>query len=270
MPRARNIKPSLFLNEILGKADPLLTLLFISLWGLADREGRLEDRPARIKAETFPYRPDVDIERSLNELQRSGFITRYKTGDKAVIQVIHFKKHQSPHHTEKQSTLPPIDSNSLILKEDEKLTDKSTLNTGELPVVKRSDLLIPDLLIPDTGYLITEKAPTREKELDLEFEKFWQAYPKRPGANKTQALKAWNARRKEGHIGPEMIWGAVRYAEYCRQTKREPEFIKQAATFLGPDKHFTLEWKASATGSQAFVDRLTGRSGDDDEFTFDT
>src|SRR5262244_3073085 len=53
--RARNIKPGIFKNELLGAADPLLTLLFEGLWCMADREGRLEDRPLRIKAEIFPY-----------------------------------------------------------------------------------------------------------------------------------------------------------------------------------------------------------------------
>ena len=61
MARARNIKPSFFMNEDLGQADPLVSLLFISLWCLADREGRLEDRPLKIKAQTFPYREISDF-----------------------------------------------------------------------------------------------------------------------------------------------------------------------------------------------------------------
>ena len=30
-------------------------LLFVGLWTIADRNGRLEDRPKRIRAELFPY-----------------------------------------------------------------------------------------------------------------------------------------------------------------------------------------------------------------------
>jgi hypothetical protein len=33
----------------------MVRLLFTGLWCLADREGRLEDRPAEIKAEIFSY-----------------------------------------------------------------------------------------------------------------------------------------------------------------------------------------------------------------------
>jgi hypothetical protein len=130
--RARNIKPGLFKNEILGSSDPLFTLLFEGLWCLADREGRLEDRPLRIKAEVFPYRDNLDIHRYLTELERTGFVQRYKVGELALIQVLNFKKHQNPHHTEKKSELPaPVNS---------------PLVNGEYP----ADSLIPDSLIQRT------------------------------------------------------------------------------------------------------------------------
>jgi hypothetical protein len=79
--RSRNIKPGLFRNEILGAAEPLLTLLFQGLWCIADREGRLEDRPQRIKAEVFPYRDVPDIDGYLTQLEEMGFIRRYKVKD---------------------------------------------------------------------------------------------------------------------------------------------------------------------------------------------
>jgi hypothetical protein len=129
--RARNIKPGVFKNEVLGTEDPILTLLFEGLWCMADREGRLEDRPLRIKAEIFPYRESLDIHRYLTELERMGFVRRYKASGIALIQVLNFKKHQNPHHTEKESELPaPVDS---------------PLDNSECP----ADSLIPDSLIPD-------------------------------------------------------------------------------------------------------------------------
>ena len=90
MARARNIKPDLFKNEVLGVADPLVTLLFEGLWLLADREGRLEDRPLRIKAEIFPYRDGLDIESLLNWLVDNEFIVRYTCEGKRYIQVNNF------------------------------------------------------------------------------------------------------------------------------------------------------------------------------------
>ena len=153
MARARNIKPAIFKNEILGVADPLLTILFQSLWCLADREGRLEDRPLRIKAETFPYRDGLDVNGYLTELQRSGFIQRYSIGGVALIQVVNFKKHQTPHNTEKTSELPAPTEKILIPCGLTDITVTSPLKDGE-----KTDALPPDSLnlIPDSLVLIPE------------------------------------------------------------------------------------------------------------------
>jgi hypothetical protein len=104
--RARNIKPGLFKNEVLGVADPLYTLLFEGLWLLADRAGRMEDRPLRIKAEIFPYREGLDVVSMLSWLEDAGFIHRYSANGLALIQIDSFTKHQSPHKNEPDSVLP--------------------------------------------------------------------------------------------------------------------------------------------------------------------
>ena len=106
MARARNIKPALFKNEVLGVADPLFTLCFEGLWLLADRDGRLEDRPIRIKAEIFPYREGLNIEKILDWLACNGFIIRYRYGETRYIQIVNFAKHQNPHKNEAPSEIP--------------------------------------------------------------------------------------------------------------------------------------------------------------------
>ena len=106
MARSRGIKPSLFKNEILGVANPLYTLLFEGLWCLADREGRLEDRPLRIRGEIFPYREGLDITGMLDWLHAEKFIQRYEAEGKKCILVLEFVKHQNPHKNEAPSELP--------------------------------------------------------------------------------------------------------------------------------------------------------------------
>lgn len=54
MARARNIKPGFFKNELLAEMPPEIRLLFMGLWCIADREGRFEERPKKIKMELFP------------------------------------------------------------------------------------------------------------------------------------------------------------------------------------------------------------------------
>ena len=87
-------------------------------------------------------------------------------------------------------------------------------------------------------------APQPKAGIPNEFEAFWQEYPQRAGGNpKSQALKSWNARRKEGHSADDIQAGTRRYAAFCMATnKTGTEYVKQACTFIGPDKFFTEAW----------------------------
>lgn len=106
MARSRNLKPSFFTNDKLAEVMPLGRLLFAGLWTLADREGRLEDRPKRIKAEILPYDDDANPDDLLRSLHEHGFILRYEDAGVRFIQVLAFSKHQDPHYKEKASVIP--------------------------------------------------------------------------------------------------------------------------------------------------------------------
>ena len=144
--RARNIKPGFFKNPDLADAGPAAQLLCIGLWCMADKEGRLKDQPRVIKAEVFPYY-EIDVNRELTVIQRLGHIRRFEVGGIKVIEVINFRKHQSPHHTERGSELPEYDGVSdCFVTEHEthgEVTVNSPLHNGGNP----SDSLIPDSLI---------------------------------------------------------------------------------------------------------------------------
>ena len=89
-----------------------------------------------------------------------------------------------------------------------------------------------------------------------DFEQAWQAYPKRAGGNsKAAAWKAWKARIKDGVTTVAMLDGVNRYAAYVRATgSAGTQYVKQAATFFGPDRHFDESWQAPAVAA-------SGRSG---------
>ena len=142
MARARNIKPGFFKNEVLGVADPLYSLLFEGLWVLADRAGRLEDRPLRIKGEVFPYRDGLNVDAMLNWLESNGFIRRYTAQGKKCILVLEFVKHQNPHKNEAESELP-APSNECTKPEE-------IGTTSEIIGSARADSLSSDSLIPDS------------------------------------------------------------------------------------------------------------------------
>jgi hypothetical protein len=107
MARSRNIKPGFFTNEQLAECEPLARLLFAGLWCVADREGRLHDRPKRIRIEILPY-DECDIDALLGQLHANKLIARYQVGGGNFIQIVNFLKHQDPHYKEKASDIPSM------------------------------------------------------------------------------------------------------------------------------------------------------------------
>lgn len=112
MARSRVLKPEFFQDEDLALLSHGARLLFQGLWLLADRRGRLEDRPLKLKAHLFPYE-GVDVDGLLDELTRrkvhgqGSFILRYTASDgRKYIQVNNFERHQKCHPKEPESQLP--------------------------------------------------------------------------------------------------------------------------------------------------------------------
>jgi hypothetical protein len=93
MARIRTIKPEFFIDEDIAALPPLTRILFQGLWCLADSEGRLEDRPQRIKIQILPY-DKYDTDEGLSVLFKAGFIIRYTVEDQKLIQIRTFSKHQ--------------------------------------------------------------------------------------------------------------------------------------------------------------------------------
>lgn len=103
--RIRTIKPDFFHDEEMADRPPLERLLFLALWLLADRAGRLEDRPQKIKALALPF-DTCDVDAMLADLDACGFIQRYEANGRRYIWVRSFEKHQRPNSHEPQSVLP--------------------------------------------------------------------------------------------------------------------------------------------------------------------
>lgn len=204
MARARNIKPGFFDNEILGELPALTRLLFVGLWCLADREGRLQDRPKRIKKELLGY-DDVtadDVDNMLQQLHDNDFIQRYEVAGEKYIQVINFLKHQNPHCKEQGSVIPaPGEDMGLGVvtgnhvkgrtetagnsqdprtyqteKRQENTTAQlkpsaSTVQVPEQHKKSPADSLIPDSLIPESKtYTVVAEQPTAPEQEDIDGE----------------------------------------------------------------------------------------------------
>jgi hypothetical protein len=166
MARARNIKPGFFRNADLVELSFEARLLFIGLWTLADRDGRLEDRPKQIKMELFPA-DSVDCNAMLDDLAATGMVARYTVDAKRYLQVVNFAKHQNPHKDERASTIPDQGGNlPAPCKPDANTVPapcKPDANTVPAPCKPDANTVLvrlnPESLIPDPGFLNPE-SPT--------------------------------------------------------------------------------------------------------------
>lgn len=170
MARARNIKPGFFTNDKLVDLPFEVRLLFIGLWTIADKEGRLEDRPKKIKFELFPG-DNVDCDAALSMLASAGFLERYQVGGIDYIQVLNWKKHQNPHVKEVDSVIPTNPARVLAIptrkpEQPAPAPEKPTTKPGHRTQAPESPRQAPENpegagLIPDSPSLIPDSDSLR-------------------------------------------------------------------------------------------------------------
>lgn len=208
--RARNIKPGFFKNEYLSECSPMARLLFIGLWCMSDREGRMELRPKRIKAEIFPY-DNCKIESLLEELQKYGFIVVYSYENCNYLEIPTFTQHQNCHIKEASSTIPaPCKSDAC--------TVLAQPLTESLLLITESPLLNPSY------------GRSGAKQVKEKFEKFWKAYPKKK--SKGDAEKAFSVINPDEQLLETMISTIERAKKSDDWTKDKGQFIPYPATWL--------------------------------------
>ena len=259
MARARGIKPGYYKNEELAECSVWARFIFPGLWMLADREGRLEDRPKRIKGELLPFDAH-DVEPLLRELAAHGFIQRYQIGGGKYIQITKFKAHQTPHYSEKPSAIKPpsLQENEADISHQDSgntpaikppdsgntppmnpppLTENSTTGCGELhnrnPLTPSS--LTPDCLTPSSPTPEHTHVPSSTTVTDkntgiacVSFFKFWENYPRK--AAKQAAIAAWRNLDPPPELMPQILTALE--AQKASAQWRERGAIPNAATWL--------------------------------------
>jgi hypothetical protein len=249
MARARNIKPAFFKNEDLAELPFDVRLMFIGLWTLADREGRLEDRPKRIKMELFPA-DDVDVDAGLWALQERGFIIRYEADNQQCIQVVAFAKHQAPHIREAPSALPAPEQGTAKAGARHDLGGCEALPRSPESLFSESLDLNPSSLNPESLQNTLSAAPTesgpKNDPLDNGFAEFWDAYPKK--VEKKAALAAWKAKKLNGH--------AQEVIDHVRQRATQDKswldgYIPSPKRFIRDER-----WKDEFTSAKSHRERV--------------
>lgn len=243
MSRSRNIKPGFFVNEQLVELPFEARLLFIGLWTLADREGRLEDRPKKIKISLFPA-DSVDVDAMLTGLQDAGLIQRYEASGSKYLQVLNFVKHQNPHPKEAPSVIPPSEN-------DEKdasnvITRQAVERNGEQPASPADSLLSDSpILIPDS---LCER-PTHNGSKSCFVPESWQPNPiqqrmarVKPGVDVSFELTQF---RLHEFAQPKGDWDRAWVAWLNRASPKKPDFedVRRTTVPASESKHPSLVYE---------------------------
>lgn len=209
------MKPGFFQNEQLAELPIPARLLFAGLWCMADREGRLEDRPLRIKMHIFPA-DMLDVEPLLAGLAENGLIVRYEADGKRCIWIPEFLKHQRPHVKEAASTLPMFH-----------VSPKTPTKVGaSTDLGECQPALNPSSLNPDSPL-------NPPKGGDERFQDFWQAYPKKIG--KAAAKRVWSRKGLNAKADEVLAHLATRVRSDAQWLEEGGRFIPNPATWLNRD-----------------------------------
>jgi hypothetical protein len=243
MARARNIKPGFFKNEELADCQPLARIMFAGLWTIADREGRLEDRPRRIKAEVLPY-DNVEADGLLDELAAHGFIVRYTCDAQAYISIPTFIKNQQCHVNEAASVIPPpeqAEANTVSNKEE------YHTSTVQVPVKYGANSPLTESL---TESLNHESPLTTAPAVDCAFQDFFdefkRSYPENADGKKPQMSRARAAALKVPVGDRPLVLLAVKH--YAMSSSVQRGIVKYAQGFLNPT--FWRDYLEEPTGGK--------------------
>lgn len=219
--RSRNIKPGFFKNEYLAECPFEARLLYAGLWCIADREGRLEYRPKRIRAELFPF-DEVDVETLVQVLCKYGFVRMYTVGGEAFLDIPAFLRNQNPHVNEKPSDIEPYERRDICSENAD-----SSASTVQAPCEHNSDVvqvgLIPDSCNLNPDSLPEAKAPasppvillpTNRKDIEYHvtvklFDEMRELYPGVDAMYEFKRMRGWllanNKKRKTVSGMPRFI-----------------------------------------------------------------
>lgn len=269
MARMRTIKPGFFANEQLAELPFSARLLFAGLWTIADRDGRLLDRPKFIKGQLFPY-DAVPVDGLLSKLAEREFIRRYAVAGERLIQITTFKKHQNPHVKEAPSILPaPGDDGpstgpstgpapgqhraSPVLASEKAYTSRADhglltiglLASGEAPTrtehPPEQDTAVHDqhMATPASPRVGARPPKVSRQGYDPDFEAWWSTYPRHDG--KMPASLAYRDRLKAGREPHELAEAAQHFANHHEAAATPTEKIPHGSTWL--HQHRDEEWE---------------------------
>lgn len=205
--RKRLLNPLLFRDEELCDVPVAARYLFTGLWCIADREGILEDRPMRIKADIFPY-DDLGasmVDQWLADLHPR-WIVRYEIDGKRLIWIRTFKQHQKCHKNEAKSVLPMVNLGAPLVSQrstiGQPLVEGGSAKGTECRSVIGIQYTVNPLSPPAEEFALSaaselsspskvRRSKRNSTDYTPDFEGWWAIFPRKDA--KVAAFKAWRS-----------------------------------------------------------------------------
>ena len=242
----RILKETICTSEQIDGLTPEQEVFFYRLMVVCDDFGLMDARPAILKARCYPLKSfDIKkIQPLVSSLVNQGLISTYAVDGKPYIRIAKWKEHQQIRAQRPKYPRPEEGLISDDINGNHPIEDAPVIQSN--PIQSES-----------------ESNPIQSESDGGLFERAWNEYPRKGDTSKKSSLKAWNARVKAGTDPEAMLAGVIRYALYCRAMQTENSYIKQPATFFGPDEHYLCAWdipqrSVNANSRESVIAAFTG------------
>lgn len=231
MARIRTVKPEFFTSLSNGALSRDARLLYIGLYTYCDDEGRGVHDARVIKGALFPLDDDMTHESVtllISELHRAGKVILYEVDGKPLLRVAGWHHQKISHPT--PSRLPPEDSGKVL--EPSRKSRRSRARAVSVSVSGnreqgRANGCAPEHPPERNG---EGPPPAGPAELVSNFDRFWDACPRKIG--KARARAKFDSATRRGVPPEQLIDAMTRAAATWTRAHTEERFIPHPATWL--------------------------------------
>lgn len=199
----------------MDKLDLFCEVFFYRLIVNVDDYGRMDARPAILRARLFPLKnvSEQEITNALQTLHAAGCVELYEVRGAPYVCLPNWDKHQTIRAKRSKFPAPPSASNCTQMQAD---ASRCSRNPIQSESVSESESQSE----PSAGIGAMERA----------FERFWSAYPRQQ--RKYDAWQAWQSLAPDEALTDRII-AAVRAAAHSKQWQREcGQFIPYPENYL--------------------------------------
>lgn len=239
----RILKESICTSETVDQLSWFEECFFYRLIVNCDDFGRMDARPAILRARLFPLKDvtNVTINKALNALRAAGLIDLYTVSGRSILQLRTWERHQQIRA--KKSKYPAKEDACVEIPE-------SDINCNQMisdvPVIQ-SESESESEYKSESESNGANAPTTRARARDGRFDTFWATYPKKVG--KVAAQKAFDKIRPSNELFSQMLNAIKQQRASPQWTRDNGQYIPNPATWLNQGRWDDEPTAAPANGA---------------------